>query len=317
MVADHLPDVIFHMGMHKTGSTSYQVALSRARDELKARGVLYPHSIEGAVHPQQHADVAHLVLNLRKDDLRKYLLAVKAESLNHNYSKIIFSSEDFSSFGNHKIFLKLFTDIIDEIFPQAVYVFILRNAVDHLSSSLSQRIAGNVMNVNNYNFGEQASTILMARAASIANIKNHLGSKLVFLDYNRLIGDGSLCRTLHAHIDIGSVDLIHEARENVASEKDIINLVTSCLRGILSLSINEPVYSQAVFKELNRFVDSKVLRSAMVLGAVDEFKSMYSAALKKVASEVVAEAMPRLLKVLSVLDDFELEYYIPGSSGKI
>jgi hypothetical protein len=69
--------------------------------------------------------------------------------------------------------------------------------------------------------------------------------------------------------------------------------------------------------ELTRFVDLEVLRSALVPGAVSEFKSMYGAALKRVASEVVTESMPRLLEVLSVLDDFEMEYYIPGSSGKI
>ena len=317
MLTDHSPDVIFHMGMHKTGSTSYQVALSRARDELKARGVLYPHSIDGAVHPQQHADIARFVFNMRRKDLEEYFLSVKKEASDNKYRKIIFSSEDFSSLGNNRNFISMFSEIVGEIFPRSTYILLLRNAVDHLSSCLSQMIVGNGLNVNVSNFGDQAEKILMSRATAIANLKNQLGSKLVLLDYSSLSVDGNLCSRLHGHIDIDTADLIDEVRLNVASEKDIFNLLTSCFRGILSVSINEPVYSQSVMNELTRFVDLEVLRSALVPGAVSEFKSMYGAALKRVASEVVTESMPRLLEVLSVLDDFEMEYYIPGSSGKI
>ena len=311
MFIDHSPNVIFHMGMHKTGSTSYQVALSRARDELKARGVLYPYSIDGAVYPQQHADVAHCVFNGRIKDLKEYFLSVKKEASENNYRKIIFSAEAFSSLGNNQNFLNIFSDVVGEIFPGSTYILVLRNAVDHLSSSLSEMIGGNSLHVNVSNFGDQAEKILMSRATAIANLKNQLGSKLVLLDYSSLSVDGNLCSRLHGHIDIDTADLIDEVRLNVASEKDIFNLLTSCFRGILSVSINEPVYSQSVMNELTRFVDLEVLRSALVPGAVDEFKNMYSAALKRVASEVVAESMPRLLKVLSGLDEPSLAYFIP------
>lgn len=314
---DQSPDVFFHMGMHKTGSTSYQVALNRARDDLKARGVFYPKSIEGAIFQEQHADIARFVFNMRRKDLEEYFLSVKKEAFDNKYRKIIFSSEDFSSLGNNRNFISMFSEIVAEIFPRSTYILVLRNAVDHLSSSLSEMIGGNSLHVNVSNFGEQAAMILMSRTTAIANLKNHLGSKLVLLDYSSLIVDGNLCSRLHGHIDIDTADLIDEVRLNVASEKDIIDLLTSCFRGILSVSINEPVYSRGVMKELTRFVDLEILRSALVPGAVDEFKSRYGAALKRVASEVVTESMPRLLEVLSVLDDFELEYYIPGSSGKI
>jgi hypothetical protein len=311
MIADHSPAVIFHMGMHKTGSTSYQGALNRARDDLMARGIFYPKSVDGAFFQEQHADIAHFVLNMRAEELRKYLLCVKKEACENSYRKIIFSSEDFSSIGYHQELLEIFTGIIDEIFPQAIYILTLRNAVDHLRSNLTEMIEGNTINVNVVDFGVKAKSILMERAGSLANMNNTFGSKLLFLDYDSLIVDDNLCGRLHSYIDIDTVDLIKEYRQNISIEKDILYLITTTLRGIISLSINKPDYSGFVLNELGRFIDLERLQLALVPGAVAEFRSMYSVALKRVASEAVAESMPNLLGILSGLDESALAYYIP------
>ena len=311
------PRAVFHMGLHKTGTTSYQGALNSARDQLKERGVLYPLSIEGAVFPQQHADLAHLVFNQRLDVLGDYLRAVKSEAININCRAIIFSSEDFSSLGYHPQLLKNFTNLVDEIFTDSKYFLTLRNAVDHLSSSLTEMIEGNSIAVNVSHFGREAKRVLLERANSIANIKNHFGLNLTFLDYNFLISDGNLCKNIHNYIDFETADIINESKINVGFEKDIVYLLTTCFRGIISLSIDKPVYSGDVIKELKRLLDLDLLRSAFVSSdSVSNFRNMYKTALDRVAYEVVTEAMPRLLEVLSGLDESVLEYYLPGAARK-
>lgn len=51
-----------HVGPHKTGSTSVQQALVANRERLAERGVFYPPSLAGAEFPDQHADLARLLV---------------------------------------------------------------------------------------------------------------------------------------------------------------------------------------------------------------------------------------------------------------
>ena len=55
-----LERIVFHIGMHKTGTTAIQGSLSRAYDTLLARGILYPHA--GRAGPG-HAQLARELMN--------------------------------------------------------------------------------------------------------------------------------------------------------------------------------------------------------------------------------------------------------------
>lgn len=311
MNIEQQPTVIFHMGMHKTGSTSYQHSLDQARGSLKARGVLYPDSIDGSFFPQQHADIVHLLFNGKKDDIEQYFNEVKLEALNNNYKKIIFSSEDFSSLGDVPVCLENFYKMVREIFPKSTYIMVIRNAVDHLHSSICEMIEGNNLVANNMLFHSQCEQILINRSFSIANIQRILKSKLLFLEYSSLLSDDLLCSNLHRYVDPETVDLISESKHNVSIEKDFLYLLTSSLRGVVSVSIDKPVYSAEVEHEIKKFVDLDHLSSALLPDAVMDFKKMYSTALRQKASEVVAQSRPHLLEILSELDPTVLNFYLP------
>ena len=47
-----MPDLILHVGLHRTGSTSVQGALTASREKLRRRGVLYPHA--GSIKVAHH-----------------------------------------------------------------------------------------------------------------------------------------------------------------------------------------------------------------------------------------------------------------------
>src|SRR5688500_18837453 len=65
------PVALFHLGLHKTGTTSFQHGLLRARKQLRARGIVYPTPPSGSF-PEQHAEIAAMLMQGRVDEVRAY-----------------------------------------------------------------------------------------------------------------------------------------------------------------------------------------------------------------------------------------------------
>lgn len=98
--------VVLHLGQHKTGSKALQSFLSVNRDQLKAKGILYPlTSSESpiAAYRNSHFKLFELLniefLKLKKDDvfsdkLTLFFQSIEAERSNINADTIIFSAED-------------------------------------------------------------------------------------------------------------------------------------------------------------------------------------------------------------------------------
>jgi len=81
-----LKELILHIGMEKTGSTSIQSCLESNKELLQQHGILYPDVGKVSAH---HYEIAHL-----KQDPAVVSDALESES--ENYDKVILSSEHFS-----------------------------------------------------------------------------------------------------------------------------------------------------------------------------------------------------------------------------
>ena len=83
--------IVFHVGLHKTATTSFQSLIFKEKDNLEKFGLYYPtyKDFEGPGHHR----IAHEVIN-NNFSLFTYSLK-KAKKLLKDNSIILFSSEDF------------------------------------------------------------------------------------------------------------------------------------------------------------------------------------------------------------------------------
>jgi hypothetical protein len=129
--------VIVHAGYHKTGSTSIQVALTNAREELRAAGILYPLSGVPEAFPYGHhllawslrdrPQAAHFIdADARQELWRSVCDEIEASSA----SVVIFSSEEFDrlSFEEINLLARRLTEY------QITPVIFLRNHADLIES---------------------------------------------------------------------------------------------------------------------------------------------------------------------------------------
>ncbi|MFM1903431.1 MAG: hypothetical protein RLZZ440_1331 [Planctomycetota bacterium] len=84
-----------HVGPHKTGSTSVQRALVAHRERLAEAGVWYPPSLERAEFPDQHADIAGLLIKGGVDQVVAWLMTARSEAAQRGCDTLFLSSENF------------------------------------------------------------------------------------------------------------------------------------------------------------------------------------------------------------------------------
>jgi hypothetical protein len=84
-----------HVGPHKTGSTSVQRALVANREPLAAAGVWYPPSLDAAEFPDQHADIAALLVKSGVEPVVDWFHAAGCEAVTRGCDTLLLSSENF------------------------------------------------------------------------------------------------------------------------------------------------------------------------------------------------------------------------------
>jgi hypothetical protein len=90
------PRVAFHVGPHKTGTTSVQEALDAHRDRLVAGGVFYPPSLAGSEHPTSHAALTRLLATGEDATFLEWLAGVSQDAERQGCDTVLISSEGFA-----------------------------------------------------------------------------------------------------------------------------------------------------------------------------------------------------------------------------
>ncbi len=90
------PRVVFHVGPHKTGTTSVQEALHAHRDRLVAGGVFYPPSLAGAEHPTSHAALTRLLATHQDAAFLEWLAGASRDAERQGCDTVLISSEGFA-----------------------------------------------------------------------------------------------------------------------------------------------------------------------------------------------------------------------------
>lgn len=138
-------DLLVHVGLHKTGTTSVQDFLLRHREELLSHNILYPRSgLYGAQHAMFPGSLIpthfHLDRVERKLDYGYYVSLLNEEARQYNPSLVVLSSEVFSEIISQRESCKALFDAIGKGFNTTRLLVTLRDSRQLALSALKHAV---------------------------------------------------------------------------------------------------------------------------------------------------------------------------------
>jgi hypothetical protein len=133
-------EIIFHIGTHKTGTTSIQNYLFDNKLELEMDGVLYPSS--GCTNTKAHHNLVYQSVGSWKyKESFGGWGELKDEILNHGAKKVIISAENFSGYYRKNKILDDIKFLCKELDANPVIIACIRPQVEYIDSIYSQNCA--------------------------------------------------------------------------------------------------------------------------------------------------------------------------------
>jgi len=138
-------DLLVHVGLHKTGTTSVQDFLFRHREELLRHNILYPQSgLYGAQHAMFPGSLIpthfHLDRVERKLDYGYYISLLNEEARQYNPSLVVLSSEVFSEIISQRENCKALFSAIGKEFTTTRLLVTLRDSRQLALSALKHAV---------------------------------------------------------------------------------------------------------------------------------------------------------------------------------
>ena len=145
-------ELILHIGMSKTGSSSIQYLLDINRSALLAQGFSYPGKTAGNSHallataftsfPVMLNDTEHKTWQGRAPEVAigSYIAELEAEvaGLPHRVSRIILSAEQFGKYQRTQADIRRLRDFVVRLADRCIVVVYLRRQDEHFASLYSQ-----------------------------------------------------------------------------------------------------------------------------------------------------------------------------------
>lgn len=274
--------LILHIGLHKTGTSSFQEACFKSIDTLREHGILYPDT------PSLNGGAGHhvLLVSLLRSTHGVASLIETLRNLEgmHDSKCILLSAEDLSSFlvdPADAASATAFIAGLNDHFQDWQAFVVIRDGPEMLRSLLMQNIesAGyppdlhaNATDTRNYQFSQ-------CRILSKA-----LCDRVTAIDYAEL-PRASFCRNL-LHKMTGSEVNLPEVQANVSSKKTFKSLLSADIRRFWSDVLQAPnPYSGEVNEAVARTMNSLQLDPA----EEERLRVALAAKLDSVVREVMSQ----------------------------
>ena len=141
-------ELLVHIGLHKTGTTSLQNFFFRNQVELRRYGIYFGFSIQNAHHyiPNVISDSYSRLESLSSEypsdlDYKFLITSMVNEASTMGVNKILLTSEDFLQLSQFQfeVFLQ---DMLNQGFEQIKFIVVERDFNERLLTSINQIISG-------------------------------------------------------------------------------------------------------------------------------------------------------------------------------
>jgi hypothetical protein len=220
---------VIHIGLHKTGTTSFQEVCARSQDILAERGVLYPLNYPLTLGTAQHQG---LVASLRFGDFSRISTHIQMlAEISTGFETLLLSSEEFSFlFGSLDCQLagEATHNTLKSVFSDVRYVCTIREDKVILRSMLREMIEGVGMPYNGANFVTLEVSEFYKRNRRLSHL---LTGNLTVLRYEHLVPNILVNELMRQSvgIDLGFFDMILHSSSN----KGVRQLISGPVRMLL------------------------------------------------------------------------------------
>lgn len=243
--------VVLHIGLHKTGTSSLQFALFKLRKKLEQLGWSYPDLNHSRAHHQ-------LCLDLKLQKTSAVTSKFQDTVLNSGFQNFIISSEGFDVFTPDQI--RNTRDFLEGLGLQTKVVYFIRNQTDILESSIAGTKKFNTIARSEVEYLERIQSRLpwkfytcyqqWAECFGCTNVvveiyENHPNTVSRFFEVAQIEIDESSIRSIH---ELGS--------KNVSVNYDIVFASREIIRQLQKQGVS-PQHIESVVMPLLREVGEK------------------------------------------------------------
>ncbi len=206
-----------HVGPHKTGSTSLQRAVVAHRDQLAKAGVWYPRSVPAAEFPDQHADVATLLVRAGPEAVLDWVLAARAEAERRSCDTLFLSSENFRGPMIRRALVAMLRRYRRVTGNDTRMLYVLRRPAELARSLVLARLDGELgfFFREQYDLRTWAADFLHQQRSEVRFFSRH-GARFLSLEETRPEGLAAAVLRLATDRDLAFVET---GRENVTSTR--------------------------------------------------------------------------------------------------
>lgn len=302
-----------HAGLHKTGTTSFQLSCREAAPELAESGVHYPLTSLTSSQVQfrdPHAAVADAVWRGEDEVVERWLRDTREEAAELGCETMLFSSESVSSLGFRLNRLNAFKQVVGAVFPNYEFILVIRPIRSLLASVLKQQL---VHGGRSLLAGEEIKSQLLSIPAGIQAFVDGASPQIRICHFDELAGP-TLCNRLLQfccpELEDRDNPILQERHENTSSSfrRDLFSLLTPLLRSALSVKHDfANPYSMSVENELNRLIDRQKVNEVLNEGVdIDAIDALVRHAIDRVASSTLESEIGRLRRDFPQLDSLGL-----------
>lgn len=276
--------LVLHIGLHKTGSTSLQLACTQARSSLREAGIEYPDLPALTGGTVQHVLLAPL---LRQADGFSRLIDVLRTLCSEDTTQcVLLSAEELATFftrPDDRSLAKVVIDGLDRHFDDWQAYAVVREGPAMIRSLVRQTIES-----EGYprSLSDTARRLREYQFTQCRRIKDLLGAKLTGIDYDEL-PRSAFCRTLLQRLT-GQEVALSEVQANVTSAKPFKWLLSAGIRRFWAdVSPAEHPYSISVTNAVVRTLDAIAIDSSEEERLVDALERNLDS-----VAELVMEQVP-------------------------
>lgn len=222
-----MPAAVVHIGLPKTGTTSFQLACMQGRAELAKQGVLYP-TDDWAMFPGAalHQALALRIANGTPESIDEDVARLRQAA--EGYRTLLLSAERFAVMLNNPknvATMQTFRDALERQFDSVEFVCVVRSDRAILRSALREKIEGRGMPADGADYvrSHVAGFYRMNRAVVQA-----LSGRLRVLRFEDLVAKPFPASLLDACTGIGHQ--LPDLKTNASDQKDARRFLMSAVR---------------------------------------------------------------------------------------
>lgn len=233
----NLKNLYIHVGVHKTGSTAFQVFCKRNRSQLINQGIIYPDC--KTFHEKDTFGHHYISLITTEEEFIENLKNINQELIKYNVNNCLISSEEFMKWD--KIIIQMFIKSASIFFDQIHLIMCIRE---------QSKVLEGIYGTHVYHYGYKGS------------IQDFIISEKIRFDYFKYVMEWEKFAKIKKHILLYN-EIKNDLVSKIFNKIDFFVKKTQFINKIFNPSLDYRIVETIRFLNKNKF-DQNLIKKIMV-----------------------------------------------------